>query len=186
MCLLGRVGGLFQMTMENNQKKIKLVENLEFIHPAEVEICNKLAEIGNSFRQMNEFYEKYAFGKSFKKPNLRLKYGLYLGSFCDALNRVVLTPYRLVISDLENSLLKEHYLNVTFLQTRLELHFVLFSSICNLLNEMERKELHGCQIIDIVYRFLPILFKGYLFIVLVDCFFKIHNFGKYSYKKNFQ
>ncbi len=46
--------------------------------------------------------------------------GLYLMALCDSLNLVVLVPYRLEISNLERSLLKEHYLNVTYLQTYLE------------------------------------------------------------------
>ena len=58
MCLLGNVGGLFQHKSEHNMKMIKLVENLEFVHPAEIEICNKLAELGNDYRQINEFVEK--------------------------------------------------------------------------------------------------------------------------------
>lgn len=59
MCLLGNAGGLFQHKSEHNVRKIKLVENLEFIHPAEIEICNKLAELGNDYRQINEFVERY-------------------------------------------------------------------------------------------------------------------------------
>lgn len=46
--------------------------------------------------------------------------GLYLATFCDGLNLLVLTPYRLKISELEKDLLKDHYLNVTYLQTHLE------------------------------------------------------------------
>jgi hypothetical protein len=46
--------------------------------------------------------------------------GLYLTAFCDALNSTVLTNYRNKISELENCLLKDHFLNVTFLQTHLE------------------------------------------------------------------
>ena len=155
MCLLGNVGGLFQLKQENDSIKIRLVDNLEFIHPAEVEICNKLAELGNHYRQISEFVELYSFGKSyaFTTRQKSLKYGLYLTAFCDALKQVVLTPYRHTISELEKSLLKEHYLNVTYLQTYLESHFILFSSICNLINELERKQLHGSQIIDLVYRF---------------------------------
>lgn len=150
MCLLGNVGGLFQKRIENGEKKILLVENLEFIHPAEIEICNKLAELGNFYSQIKEFVDTYSFGK---KESKILKRGLYLSSFCDALNTAVLIPYLKIISELERSLLKEHYLNVTFLQTHLESHFILFSSICNLLDELERKKLHGCQIIDLIYRF---------------------------------
>ena len=118
-------------------KYLKLVENLEFIHPAEVEICNKLAELGSYYKQMEQFVEDYTFGKSYENKNLKcksykiyliwffvknylLKDGLYLTALCESLNLVVLTPYRLDISDLEKSLLKEHYLNVTFLQTHLE------------------------------------------------------------------
>lgn len=58
MCLLGNVGGLFQQKIDHNVRRIKLVANLELIHPAEVEICNKLAELGNSYRQIKEFVEK--------------------------------------------------------------------------------------------------------------------------------
>ena len=47
------------------------MENLEFIHPAEIEICNKLAELGNFFRQMNQFLDDYSFGKSFENKTLK-------------------------------------------------------------------------------------------------------------------
>lgn len=158
MCLLGNVGGLFQSKTEHSIKKFKLVENLEFIHPAEIEICNKLAELGYSYKRIDTFVQKYSFGKTINEKNSErnespLKYGLYLASLCDALKLAVLTPYRQVISSLEKSLLKEHYLNVTYLQTHLETHFILFQTICNLLTELERKQLHGCQIIDLIYRY---------------------------------
>jgi hypothetical protein len=73
MCLLGNVGGLFQLKVENNIKKIKLVENLEFMHPAEIEICNKLAELGALFRQMKQFLDDYSFAKSFENKKLKCK-----------------------------------------------------------------------------------------------------------------
>jgi hypothetical protein len=71
MCLLGNVGGLFQYKLENSFKRIKLVDNLEFIHPAEVEVCNKLAELGSFYRQISEFVENYSFGKSFENKKLK-------------------------------------------------------------------------------------------------------------------
>lgn len=52
---------------------LKLVENLEFIHPAEVEICNKLAEIGNFYRKMVQFVDDYSFGKSYENKTLKCK-----------------------------------------------------------------------------------------------------------------
>jgi hypothetical protein len=56
----------------------------------------------------------------FNNPSNKYKDGLYLTTFCDALNVVVITPYRLTISNLEKSLLGDHHLNVTFIQTHLE------------------------------------------------------------------
>jgi hypothetical protein len=47
------------------------VENLEFIHPAEVEICNKLAELGNSYRQIDKFVNDYSLGKSYENEKLK-------------------------------------------------------------------------------------------------------------------
>lgn len=47
------------------------MENLEFIHPAEVEICNKLAELGNFYKKMCDFYDNYAFGKSYENKTLK-------------------------------------------------------------------------------------------------------------------
>ena len=95
MCLLGNVGGLFQLKTENNRQRIKvltrpiflqirisvgisyfiskLVENLEFIHPAEVDICNKIAELGNCYRKICQFYDDYAFGKSYENKPLKCK-----------------------------------------------------------------------------------------------------------------
>ncbi len=111
---------------------------MEFIHPAEVDICNKIAELGNCYRKICQFYDDYAFGKSYENKPLRCNLysslysiqdllfyfeildGLYLEMFCDALNTVILKPYTIIISDLESKLLKEHYLNVTYLQGHLE------------------------------------------------------------------
>lgn len=39
------------------------MENLEFIHPAEIEICNKLAHLGSNYVKINEFVENFSFGK---------------------------------------------------------------------------------------------------------------------------
>lgn len=63
MSLLGNVGGLFQYKLENNLQKIKLVDNLDYIHPAEVEICNKLAELGTNYAKLNRFVGLYSFAK---------------------------------------------------------------------------------------------------------------------------
>lgn len=107
---------------------------MEFIHPAEVEICNKLAQLGNFYKQITDFHENYSFGKCLEKKTLKretnflvfknliyiLKAGYYLFSFCNGLNLVVLEPYRLKISELEMDFLKDHHHNVTFLQSHLE------------------------------------------------------------------
>ncbi|CAF0716055.1 unnamed protein product, partial [Brachionus calyciflorus] len=150
MCLLGNTGGLFQYKLENNKHKIKLVENLEFIHPAEVEVCNKLAELGNFYRQLCEFYDNYSFGKSFE--NKKLKCGYYLYAFCNGLNLVVLEPYRVKVSELETDLLKDHHHNVTYLQSHLEFHYTLFSTLSSLVDDIIAKNLHGCQIADLIYK----------------------------------
>ncbi len=68
------------------------------------------------------------------KNSFKIKDGLYLTTFCDALNVVVITPYRLTISNLEKCLLKDHHLNVTFVQTHLEhvykiLNLVIYQEI---------------------------------------------------------
>lgn len=80
MCLLGNTGGLFQCKYVNSKRKIMLVENLEFIHPAEVEICNKLAELGNNYLKMQLFVEKYSFEKIYDvdaKDDLKCKFMLF-------------------------------------------------------------------------------------------------------------
>lgn len=82
MSLLGNTGGLFQFKMENSKCKIKvscrplfgaskkkkwslclfpkLVDNLEYLHPAEVAICNRLADLGNIYAQMSHFVCEYS------------------------------------------------------------------------------------------------------------------------------
>jgi hypothetical protein len=54
------------------------VENLEFIHPAEVEICNKLAELGNSYRQIDQFVNDYSLGKSYENKNEEVYTYIYM------------------------------------------------------------------------------------------------------------
>ena len=51
-----------------------------------------------------------------------------MNTFCDAIETVILTPYRLLISELEKDLLKESFLNVTYLQTNLEQVKTIFHS----------------------------------------------------------
>ena len=41
------------------------------MHPAEIEVCNKLAELGNYYSQMNEFVDNYSFGKPFENKKLK-------------------------------------------------------------------------------------------------------------------
>lgn len=53
--------------------------------------------------------------------------GMYLRAFCDAIDSVVLAPYRQVISNLEKDLLKDRYNNVTYLQTHLENVFYFYN-----------------------------------------------------------
>lgn len=55
--------------------------------------------------------------------------GMYLRAFCDAIDSVVLAPYRQVISNLEKDLLKDRYNNVTYLQTHLENVFYFFNQV---------------------------------------------------------
>lgn len=49
---------------------------------------------------------------------------MYLRSFCDALDTVVLSPYRRVIGQLETDLLKDRFNNIMYLQTHLENVFI--------------------------------------------------------------
>ena len=39
---------------------LKLVDNLEYLHPAEVAICNRLADLGNIYAQMSHFVCEYS------------------------------------------------------------------------------------------------------------------------------
>jgi gamma-tubulin complex component 4 len=76
-----------------------------------------------------------------------------LAKLCVALNQVILEPYVRTISDLEGDLLKEHHLNVTYLQTNLQNSFTILGSVCNFLTQIEQKNKHGCQILDLLYKF---------------------------------
>jgi hypothetical protein len=80
MSLLGNVGGLFQYKLENNVEKIKLVDNLDYIHPAEIEICNKLAELGTHYAKLNRFVNCYSFTKIKADQILKRKLNLELKS----------------------------------------------------------------------------------------------------------
>lgn len=46
--------------------------------------------------------------------------GLYVLALCEALTAVVVTPYARQIAELELELLRDHQLNVTYLQAHLE------------------------------------------------------------------
>lgn len=64
-CLLGNVGGLFRVVDAPTQgvARVALVENLEMLHPSEVEICNRLAELGAMYRRLRAFTDRHALGR---------------------------------------------------------------------------------------------------------------------------
>jgi hypothetical protein len=65
------------------------------MHPAEIEVCNKLAELGNYYSQMNEFVDNYSFGKSFE--NKKLKCNLLISRFLINEAKIRIVPVQVLV-----------------------------------------------------------------------------------------
>lgn len=149
--LYGYPGGLLERAME-------MVEVANFIHPGERALIKKILEIAHEYRQLKSFIELYKHDSRVLTPlkeedpasNL-LKPGLYLQAFCLGMDDAM-SSYRHEIVELESRFLADPQCSLTFVLTRVSPYGIIFQKFNVLVREVTTQKLHGCQLLQLVYR----------------------------------
>uniref|UniRef100_T1IZF1 Gamma-tubulin complex component n=1 Tax=Strigamia maritima TaxID=126957 RepID=T1IZF1_STRMM len=147
LSLSGYPGSLF---IESTAGTYKLVKDIPFIHPSESRILERLCQIISHHQTILNFIHLNGFNtqKNVEKP--RQKQGTYMKAFCRGLD-LVLDPYRQLILEIQSEMLKNPHLPISYLQKSLEEYHLLFPALVRLIEDIKKKNLHGCNILDALH-----------------------------------
>lgn len=88
------------------------------------------------------------------QPNFddEIKHGLYLKVFCNGMDEV-LEDYRNEIVDLENTILKDPQLPLTFVVSRIEKYITLFDALKSMIRVVKSENVHGCLLMGRLHKY---------------------------------
>ncbi|CAF5135000.1 unnamed protein product, partial [Rotaria sp. Silwood1] len=113
-----------------------------YIHQGELEILDRLTQLGQHYRTLDEYIQNI-----FKNKTS----GLYILSFAYEL-RSILQSYLNCLSQLEHECLLDTSLTLSHLLISLTDYNLLFPLLVSLINRLQSNNYHGCQILDIIRR----------------------------------
>ncbi|XP_069138118.1 gamma-tubulin complex component 4-like [Argopecten irradians] len=148
--LSGHSGGLF---VENNGE-IKVLPDVPFICPSEIDLLNKLCQLGTHYRDFNAFIKKHGGTLSLKQDGcgkIEGIHGLYLKSFCHGLDQL-LDDYRQALHRLEMDTLQDPHLPMSHLLCSLQEYHLLFPALATVVEQICNHKAHGCYILDILHK----------------------------------
>ena len=131
-----------------------------FVHPGELEILDRLTQLGRHYRTLNEFSEKTLENSASKfvsslnareKPRSSRLGGLYILSFAVEL-RSILHAYLQTLSELENECLIDQSLSLSHLLISLSDYALIFPQLVHLLSQLQSNGFRGCQLLDVIRR----------------------------------
>ncbi|KAK0055312.1 gamma-tubulin complex component 4 [Biomphalaria pfeifferi] len=148
LALKGHYGGIFKHTDEG----IRVVPGLPFISASEELVLNQLCKLGTYYKDFMDFIQRYGSGllarQQSDKDNL---HGLYLKYLCQGLDNV-LQDYRDALLDIEENILQDAYLPVSYISSRLQEFNLLFPALALTVDQIVSHQAHGCYILDILYK----------------------------------
>ncbi|XP_071096786.1 gamma-tubulin complex component 4-like [Haliotis cracherodii] len=150
LALTGHCGGVFK----DNGDGIKVLEDLPFIHPSEVNVLNQLCRLGTLYRGFKVFIHKYGSTLSFQNAENSFSgnlHGMYIKAFCHGLDEV-LQDYRQLLLQLEQDIIADPHLPVSHLQCTLQPYQLLFPALSSVIEQIKSHKAHGCYILDIVHK----------------------------------
>ncbi|XP_065672561.1 gamma-tubulin complex component 4 isoform X3 [Hydra vulgaris] len=157
VALSGTPGAIFKVNQDTNE--IEVTKNLPFVHPSETELLNKICKLGGYYRMFENFIEK--FSVDLVPVNLILKteivkqnqglQGQYLHAFCAGLS-LVLQPYLQTLIHIEDQIIRDPHTPLSRLHQELEEYFFVFPTLMNMINKIQNKKVHGCQILELLQK----------------------------------
>lgn len=153
MALSGYHGTIFTW---NKRTGLQVSQDLPFLHPSEISVLNRLCKLGSDYIRFTEFIEQHT-GHVHQQehysnqPNQAGLNGIYLRAFCTGLDSM-LQPYRQALLDLEQEFLGDPHLSISHVNYMLDQFQLLFPSVMVVVESMKSQKIHGCQILETVYK----------------------------------
>ncbi|CAF2058620.1 unnamed protein product [Rotaria magnacalcarata] len=133
--------GLLTLKQDDPHFKRRL-PTVTYVHQGELEILDRLTQIGQHYRTLDEFIQNI-----FKDKTS----GLYILSFAFEL-RSILQSYLQCLSQLEHECLIDTSLTLSHLLISLTDYTILFPALVSLINKLQSNNYRGCQILDVIRR----------------------------------
>ncbi|CAF1305886.1 unnamed protein product [Adineta steineri] len=133
--------GLLTLKQDDPHFK-KRFPTIPYIHQGELEILDRLTQIGRHYRTLDEYVQNILKNKTS---------GLYILSFAFEL-RSILQSYLHCLSQLEHECLQNTSLTLSHLTVALTDYTLLFPALVSLINTLQSTGYRGCQILDIIRR----------------------------------
>eukprot|EP00794_Sanderia_malayensis_P009583 gene9584-10570_t len=140
--LTGTPGAIFK---ENRTGGLEVVNELPFLHPSETEQLKEICKIGSLYKKITEFVQFYSIDLSPWK-------NLQILSFAAGLDKI-LDPYREILIKLEKEILQDSNVPLSYIQNSLESYHFLFPALAEIIDIIEAKKIHGCQILNLIHEY---------------------------------
>lgn len=153
LALSGYPGTIFTW---NKRTGLQVSQDLPFLHPSETSVLNRLSKLGSDYIRFTEFIEQHT-GHVHQQehhtnqPSQTGLHGIYLRAFCTGLDSI-LQPYRQALLDLEQEFLGDPHLTISHVNYKLDQFQLLFPSIMVVVESIKSQKIHGCQILETVYK----------------------------------
>ncbi|KAF3833032.1 hypothetical protein F7725_026697, partial [Dissostichus mawsoni] len=153
LALSGYPGTIFTW---NKRTGLQVSQDLPFLHPSETSVLNRLSKLGSDYIRFTEFIELHT-GHVHQQehhtnqPNQTGLHGIYLRAFCTGLDSI-LQPYRQALLDLEQEFLGDPHLTISHVNYKLDQFQLLFPSVMVVVETIKSQKIHGCQILETVYK----------------------------------
>jgi hypothetical protein len=129
------------------------------VHPGELEILDRLTQIGRHYRTLDEYVQavlknttsNISIEQGCYRLSLSVVGGLYILSFAFEL-RSILQSYLHCLSQLEHECLVDTSLSLSHLLISLTDYTHLFPVLVSLINNLQSTGFRGCQILDVIRR----------------------------------
>ncbi|KAB0803192.1 hypothetical protein PPYR_00162 [Photinus pyralis] len=145
-------GDLFKTNKKDDW--INSVSIQDFLHPAERELLQRIMTIALNYHEIEDFRKTvenqhiFAYDNHITDDNVsnEIKPGLYVKAFCNGVD-TVLESYRNEIVNLEDVILKNPQLSLTFVLSSVEKYVTLFKTLKQMIQLIKSEKIHGCPLI---------------------------------------
>lgn len=145
--LNGITGDIF---VEDDNGIIKIIDELPFIVPSEQSLMNEVCILGTYYKRMQRFINTFSSPLINKDTS-----GLYKVSLSHGV-AVAIEEYRNDLLLIQKELLIDQFLLVSYIKAKLNDYFILFPTLWKILDCVNKKNLNGCQLLDAIFKNIPV------------------------------